>query len=55
VYVYVSYRSNRPDEATVKDLMKDLQENNIDVSQLVEWPADHCQQAGSSTTGGSSA
>jgi hypothetical protein len=35
VPVYVSYRSNRPDEATIKDF-KDLQDNNIDVSQLVE-------------------
>jgi hypothetical protein len=28
---------------------KELQENNIYVSQLVDWPADHCQQAESST------
>jgi hypothetical protein len=45
----VSYLSNRPDEAKVKDVMKDLQENNIDVSQLLECRADHCQQAESST------
>ena len=31
------------------DVLKELQENNIDVSQLVEWPVDHCQQAESST------
>jgi hypothetical protein len=29
----------------VKDVLKDLQENNIDVSQLMVWPKDHCQQA----------
>jgi hypothetical protein len=29
----------------MKDLLIDLQENNIDVSQLVIWPKDHCQQA----------
>jgi hypothetical protein len=29
--------------------MKELQKNNINVSQLVEWPADHCKQAESST------
>ena len=26
-----------------------LQEKNIDISHLVEWPVDHCQQAESST------
>jgi hypothetical protein len=45
----VAFRSNRPDVAKVKDVMKDLQENNIDVSQQVEWKADRCQQAESST------
>jgi len=45
----VAYRSNPPDEATVKDVMKELQKNNIDVRQLAKWPADHCQQAESST------
>jgi hypothetical protein len=45
VSVYVTFRSNRPDIATVKDVLKDLQQNNVDVSQLVDWKADHCQQA----------
>jgi hypothetical protein len=29
----------------VKRVLKELQENNIDDSQLLDWPADHCQQA----------
>jgi hypothetical protein len=44
VSVYVAYLSYRPDEATVIDVLKDLQEN-IDVSQLVDWTEDHCPQA----------
>jgi hypothetical protein len=39
----MTFRINRPDEATVKDVLKVLQENNVDVSQLVGWTADHCQ------------
>jgi hypothetical protein len=38
----VAYRSSHPDEETVKDVLKALQENNIDVSQLLEYSADHC-------------
>ena len=48
VYVYVSYRSQRPDKATVKEVLKKLKDNNIDVSQLVEYGTDHCQKAESS-------
>jgi hypothetical protein len=36
----------------VEEVMKVLDESNIDVSQLVEWKAYHCQQAESSTEGG---
>jgi hypothetical protein len=49
VYVYVSYRSQHPDKATVKEVLKKLQDNNIDVSHLVEYGTDHCQKAESST------
>jgi hypothetical protein len=42
-YVYVGYRSQHPEEETVGEVLKKLQENNIDVSQLVDLPADHCQ------------
>jgi len=48
-YVYVGYRSKHPDKETMQDALKDLQENNIDVSQLVEYIKDHCQEAESST------
>lgn len=50
VFVYVAFRNNRPKEETVKDVLKDLKGNNIDVNQLVEWSADHCHQRESSTT-----
>jgi hypothetical protein len=52
-YVYVSYRSQHPDKATVNIVQKKLQENNIDVNQLAEYKTDHCQQAESSTERGS--
>ena len=40
--IYVTYRRQRREEETVKDVMMELQENNISVSQVVEWPH-HCQ------------
>jgi hypothetical protein len=49
----VAFRSKDPDIITAKDVLKDLQDNNIDVSQLVEWTADNCQEAESSTEEGS--
>jgi hypothetical protein len=55
VSVYAAYLSNRPDETTVNDVLKDLQDNNIDVSQLLDWTADHSQQAESTRKGGDSA
>jgi hypothetical protein len=47
----VVFRRSRSDEETVKDVMKELQENNIYISQLVEFRADHCQELESSTVG----
>jgi len=47
--VYVSFRSRGPDLSTVLDVLKELQINNIDFNQLLELPADQCQQAESST------
>jgi hypothetical protein len=41
--VYVAYRSSRPNATTVNDVMTELQENDIDVNQLEEWPANFCQ------------
>jgi hypothetical protein len=37
------------DKATVMEVLKKLQENNINVSHLVERQADHCQQTESQT------
>jgi hypothetical protein len=37
VYIYVAYRSKQPDKATVKEVMKKLQNNQIDVKQLAVW------------------
>jgi hypothetical protein len=53
--VYVAFRSSHPDKETVKDMLKELQENNIDISQLVEYRADHCRQIESSKERGTSA
>jgi len=47
----VASRSSRPDKETMKKVREELQENNIDVSQLVEFSADHCQQLESPTEG----
>ena len=40
----MGYRSYRPDEETVNEVKQKLEEEDIDVSQLVEWPVDHCPQ-----------
>jgi hypothetical protein len=32
----------------VEDVLEEMKASNIDVSQLVDWPAAHCQQAESS-------
>jgi hypothetical protein len=39
----VLFRSKQPDEVTKKEVLKEFENNKIDVSQLVEWRADHCQ------------
>jgi hypothetical protein len=48
VYIYVAFRSNRPDKATMHHVKKELEKNNVEFSQLVVWPACHCQHAESS-------
>ena len=40
--LYVGYRTYHPNEETVEEVKQKLQENNIDVSQLLEWPVDNC-------------
>ena len=47
----MEYRSQQPEEETEKDVLKELKDNNIDVREMVEWTADHCQQAESSMEG----
>jgi hypothetical protein len=54
VDVYVAYRRLIPDEETVKDVKKLLKENNIEYSQLEEWPTKNCKEAESSLGGGCS-
>jgi hypothetical protein len=53
VFIYVVFRSSRPDFATVWDVLQELRVNGIDVSQLANWSSNNC--AGLSTEGGSSA
>jgi hypothetical protein len=48
VYLYVAYRRQHPDKATVERVKKEVQENNIDINQLAEYKTDHCPRAESS-------
>ena len=48
VSVYVAHQSHNTDEDTVKDVLKDLQDNNIDAGQWVEFQTEKCQKAESS-------
>jgi hypothetical protein len=41
--VYVGYRRQHPDLGTVEEVQKKSQEKNIDFSQLIDWPANHCK------------
>jgi len=42
VFIYVAFRSIRPDLATVWDVLKELRDNNIDDSQLLNSSTNHC-------------
>jgi hypothetical protein len=42
--ISVGYRSQNPSNATVSRVMKELQENDIDVSQLVPYRTDICNR-----------
>jgi hypothetical protein len=55
VDVYVAYRDQFPDEETVNLVKEGLKKNNIEYSQLADWPVKNCKQAESSTEKGSSA
>jgi 3-deoxy-D-arabino-heptulosonate 7-phosphate (DAHP) synthase len=54
VYVYVAYRSPHPDQETVNEVNRQLQEKNVDSSLMVDWSVDNCPQEESSAAGGSS-
>jgi hypothetical protein len=42
VFIYVGFRSSRPDLASVWEVVKKLRDNNIDQSQMVEITSNHC-------------
>ena len=42
VEIYVAYRTPFPDEETVNIVKKNLKENDIEYSQLVDWPMTNC-------------
>jgi hypothetical protein len=48
---YVVYGRQDPHKATVKDVLNNLKENIINVSQLVEYRTYHCQYGEYSTEG----
>jgi hypothetical protein len=50
-YVYMVYRDQHPHKLTVKDVLRDLKENNINVSQLVQYRTYHCHYGEYSTEG----
>jgi hypothetical protein len=41
----VAFRHSHPDKPTVDEVVKVMKDKNIDVSQLVDWKADHCKHA----------
>jgi transposase len=41
-YVFVVYGRQHPHKSTVKDVLKDLKEKNINFSQVVEYRTYHC-------------
>ena len=42
VFIYVAFRSFRPDLATVWDVLKELRDNNIDESQFLNFSTNRC-------------
>jgi len=43
VSLYVAYRKPFPGKLTVEKVKKELKKNNIEYSQLVDWPMTNCQ------------
>jgi hypothetical protein len=54
VIIWVAYRKPFPDEETVNLVKEKLKQNNIEYSQLDEWPMENCTEADSSTEEGCS-
>jgi len=54
VTVSVAFRSTHPDISTVLQMVKKLQDNNIDVTPFMITSTNNCLQAEFSTEGGSS-
>ena len=55
VVVYVTFRSSRPDIVTWLRVLKELLKNKIDITRLVIWSTNHCQQTVPSKERGRSA
>jgi hypothetical protein len=45
VFICLAFRSNSLEETIRKNMLNDLQDKNLDVSQLVDFRVVHCQQA----------
>jgi hypothetical protein len=41
--IYVLLRTPNPDEGTLNDVKKDLEENGLAFNQLVKWDTNHCK------------
>ena len=39
----MAFRNQHPDEATEKEVLKELKDKKIDVSELVDLRGNHCQ------------
>jgi len=55
VALYVAYRSPHPDQETVNEVHREMQDKNLDTSQLVDWSANYCPLVELSAQGGISA
>jgi hypothetical protein len=44
VLIYVAFRRDHPDNATMENMKKALNDNDIDFHQLKEWNASCCRE-----------
>jgi hypothetical protein len=42
-HVYVGFRSQQPDNATLQEVRTKLQVNNMNSTLVLPWPANNCQ------------